>query len=162
MNKWVGRNQTSQLSTEERFMEKVNKTSTCWLWKASLNRLGYGQFSINNKMKKAHRYSYELFVGEIPEGMKVLHKCDIRNCVNPKHLFIGTQNDNVLDMCKKGRNVFVPQPADKNPMAKLTWEIVEEMRNMRKTTGLSYMKISKLFNISQMTAFRAITGESWK
>lgn len=162
MNKWGGRNQNNSPIEVDRFMEKVNKTEYCWLWTASLNYLGYGQFSVKSKMKKAHRYSYELFIGKIPAGIKVLHKCDVRNCVKPDHLFIGTQADNVLDMCKKGRNVAIPMRGEDNGMAKLTQEKVKEMREIRKNIGLSYTKIAKLFNVSQMAAYRAINRQSWK
>ena len=72
---------------EERFWEKVEKTETCWLWTAAKYPGGYGVFGIHPKvMKAAHRFSWELANGPIPEGLWVLHKCDVRHCVRPDHL----------------------------------------------------------------------------
>lgn len=89
----------------ERFMEKVKKTKTCWLWTATKFTAGYGSFSYQSKKVAAHRFAYTVFVGEIPEGKFVLHHCDVPPCVNPDHLFLGTQTDNLQDMTEKGRRV---------------------------------------------------------
>lgn len=81
----------------------------CWQWTKNKDRLGYGRLKISLgtrllfKTSSAHRFAWELIVGEIPEGMCVLHKCDNRACCNPDHLFLGTQQDNMQDMHKKGR-----------------------------------------------------------
>lgn len=86
----------------------VKKTKTCWLWMGGKNLKGYGNYGYkqNKKAKTArvHRLAYSQEVGPIPEGMCVLHKCDVRNCLRPEHLFIGTIQDNVDDMCRKGRH----------------------------------------------------------
>ena len=86
-----------------RFWEKVEKTDTCWVWIASTRR-GYGRFRIGDKKYTSHRVSWEIYNGEIPDGMCVLHHCDNPPCVNPDHLFIGTQTDNIRDRHMKGRN----------------------------------------------------------
>lgn len=81
----------------------------CWNWQLSKDRVGYGRLKIQLgsrdafRFTSAHRYSYEVFVGPIPSGMNVLHSCDNRACCNPLHLFLGTQQDNILDMHAKGR-----------------------------------------------------------
>lgn len=97
------------MNLADRFFKHVNKTDSCWLWTASKNHKGYGQFGIgsrkNIKMVKAHRASWILHNGEIPEGLFVLHTCDIRHCVNPAHLFLGTNADNMCDMISKGRSM---------------------------------------------------------
>lgn len=90
----------------ERFLSKVEKTDTCWLWKANLTKDGYGRLNVggvHGRMCLAHRVSYELFIGPIPDGLNVLHDCDTPGCVNPEHLFAGTQADNMKDMLAKGR-----------------------------------------------------------
>ncbi len=89
----------------DRFMEKVSPepNTGCWLWAASLGGTGYGQISINNFPDRAHRISYQLHVGPIPEGLWVLHRCDEPTCVNPAHLFLGTHQDNVTDRENKRR-----------------------------------------------------------
>jgi len=88
----------------ERFMLKVNKTESCWHWIGSKNiSTGYGAMHVRGKLLKAHRVSYELFNGKIPEGLYVCHKCDVPSCVNPEHLFVGSALDNTRDKMKKGR-----------------------------------------------------------
>ena len=89
----------------ERFEEKfvVDADSGCWLWSASRHRKGYGEFFMNGLVRKAHRVSFELHVGQIPAGLCVLHRCDTPPCVNPSHLFVGSHAQNMADMVEKGR-----------------------------------------------------------
>lgn len=96
----------------KRFFEKVEKTASCWMWvggRFGTNRgeyFRYGCFLMSKQRGAmlAHRASWELHYGEIPNGMVVCHKCDTPLCVNPDHLFLGTQKDNAMDMVSKGRN----------------------------------------------------------
>ncbi len=89
----------------ERFPDKFTPEpySNCWLWTASANELGYGTILVNGICTLAHRVSWQLYRGEIPNGLCVLHRCDTPACVNPDHLFLGTSRDNTIDMLKKGR-----------------------------------------------------------
>ena len=86
----------------ERFWSKVNKTEGCWLWTGGKN-YGYGQFWDGRKPQQAHRISWGIHCGPIPDGLWVLHRCDVPSCVNPAHLFLGTHTDNMRDAATKGR-----------------------------------------------------------
>lgn len=87
----------------ELFWGHVQKSEGCWRWIGAHMRNGYGHMGSRGKTYSAHRLSYELNVGPIPNGMCVLHRCDVRDCVNPEHLWLGTKSDNTRDMDKKGR-----------------------------------------------------------
>lgn len=93
-------------SYEERFFEKVIKTDSCWIWDAALNSRGYGSFTYERKRLSAHKFSYMYFVGDIPKGLIVCHDCDVPECVNPKHLWLGTPKDNSRDMISKKRGAW--------------------------------------------------------
>ena len=95
---------SKDMSYEERFFQKVNKTDSCWLWTGSLNSRGYGCLAVNRKTVSAHRYSYAIHKGEIPEGLIICHSCDVPACVNPDHLWAGTFADNMKDMVDKDRH----------------------------------------------------------
>ena len=95
------------LPAEQRFFMQLKKTDSCWVWSSNRDRYGYGRFhgAVNGVLTKfAHRYSYMLHKGTIPEGMLVCHKCDTPACVNPEHLFLGTDSDNMNDKISKGRH----------------------------------------------------------
>jgi HNH endonuclease len=98
-------NQHCKKTTEERFNEKyiVNKLSGCWEWQAHCDKDGYGVFWFNNYPIQAHRFSFIWFIGDIESTMKTCHKCDNPCCVNPFHLFKGTNKDNMNDAQSKGR-----------------------------------------------------------
>ena len=88
----------------ERFMSRVDVGPGCWLWRGTTNSSGHGRFKIRtNVLVQAHRFVWEQLVGPIPDQLCVLHRCDVPNCVNPDHLFLGTQADNINDMYAKRR-----------------------------------------------------------
>lgn len=115
----------------ERFWTKVQKTDDCWLWIGGrfTKRGEYGQFHllVNGKKVKAraHRVSYEMEHGPIPEGMDVLHKCDRPPCVNPRCLFLGTPLDNTRDMIAKGRQDYSMSYGENNGRSKISDEEVQ-------------------------------------
>lgn len=116
---------------EERFWEKVRKTEGCWLWTASTAEFGYGAIGAggkHGKILRAHRVSYEIANGPIPAGLCVLHRCDNPGCVNPDHLFLGTNQDNHKDMIEKGRNSHRALHGENSHRSKLTLVQVEEIR----------------------------------
>ena len=94
------------VATVHRFWPKVNKTDGCWLWTGTTSAFGHGNIrrTGSNRPVGAHRFSYELHHGAIPDGLWVLHRCDNPRCVRPDHLFLGTPKDNMQDMASKGRS----------------------------------------------------------
>lgn len=93
------------MTVEERFKNKYTKdASGCWLWTAYKDRDGYGYLQVSGKSIRAHRVSWELTNGPIPNGMFICHSCDTSSCVNSDHLFIGTGTDNMKDKINKGRD----------------------------------------------------------
>ena len=100
---------------KRRFWKKVCKTDDCWEWTSCLNNRGYGRFRnplLSTKQKRtfAHRFSWELAYGAVPNNLLVLHRCDNRKCVRPDHLFLGTFQDNAIDCVEKGRHQAIANP----------------------------------------------------
>ena len=150
---------------QERFDKKwkENPETGCWEWTASTDAYGYGQISSGYKMRKAHRVSYEMFNGPIPEGEGyhgtcVCHRCDNRKCVNPKHLFLGTTADNTRDMVEKGRS----PKGDGHPNAKFTPGEVELIRaalDRLPYGGLTF--IARWFGVGKSTICSIRKGRRW-
>lgn len=144
---------------------KINEISGCWEWQGS-TRAGYGRLTIGSRkdgtrrIVMAHRLSYELNYGEIPENMEICHKCDNRCCINPEHLFVGTHQDNMDDRERKGRNV-VPY-GENNGMHKLTSEDVEKARLERMHLMTTYQALADKYGVSKKTIMNAIKGKTWK
>ncbi len=98
------RNRPPKRSMPDRFWSKVEKGDGCWIWHGARGEKGYGSFSFNGRVTPAHRVAWMLTNGPIENGLHILHRCDTPSCMNPSHLFQGTNTDNVHDMIAKGRN----------------------------------------------------------
>jgi hypothetical protein len=144
--------------TKQRIEEKVERVPEggCWIWMGTTTKRGYGQIVSNNRKHYAHRASYETFVGEIPKGMHVCHVCDNVYCVNPDHLFLGTQKQNLEDMARKGRSTI----GERNPMAKLTEKDVQKIK-AEIHYGLDDLDIAVAFNVSRQTINNIRNGKVW-
>lgn len=138
---------------EERFWKQVKKGDGCWIWTAARNNKGYGRFGvIPGKGIQAHRYSFELHKGEIKDGLFVLHKCDNPACVNPDHLFVGTNQDNRDDMCNKGRQ-----------SSKLTKMNKEKILKIRSLNGkMNNTKIAAKFGTTKEYIGEIMRRKVWK
>ena len=118
-------------SDKNRFHKQYTRSveSRCWIWNGGEAR-GYGQFWANGRCITSHRFSWIIENGDIPKGMYVLHRCDVKRCCNPAHLFIGTAKDNSQDMVRKGRNPN--RKGEHNAVAKLTNKQVNKIRSLAK------------------------------
>jgi hypothetical protein len=148
-----------------RVANKIDVSGDCWLWTASTITNGYGHLRINGKLILSHRFVWEFFNGPVPLGLYVLHKCDVRNCVNPEHLFIGTHRDNAIDMFDKGRG-YTPK-GEGHGRSKLTQEQVSEIRSLyKKGTNVqseySQAALAKKFGVTPGHIHRIVSNRLWK
>ncbi len=135
-------------------IEPGEREQDCWLWVGAMGSDGYGRLrGEQGTVECAHRYAYEVFKGPIPEKLCVLHTCDTPRCVNPAHLFLGTNRDNTADMIQKNRQG--------NPRHKLSWEGVREIR-ARLSAGERKQDIASSFRICRSTVQDIERGLSWK
>lgn len=146
-------------SVRKRFEEKfqIDPASNCHVWCAATNNSGYGHFGVNGKVVDAHRFSYEEYVGTIPHGMFVLHRCDNQSCVNPEHLFLGTQNDNLKDMDKKGRRAPVPS-------GELSWasKLTKKQVNGIRADSRSHRFLASVYGVGKTTIGSIKSNKTWR
>lgn len=156
---------TSEITWEDRFWAKVDVRGEdeCWVWTASVAGGGYGQFGLRHgKTVPAHRLSWEMANGTIPDGLWILHRCDNKPCVNPNHLFLGTRQDNVDDMMAKGRHWIRPCKGEQNGRAKLTDAQVKEIRARWATGVESQSAIARDYPmISRIKVSEICRGKAW-
>jgi hypothetical protein len=145
----------------ERFHEKFVPCpmTGCWLWTASLGLKGYGQIydggsKKNQRLLRAHRVAWRLYRGSVADDMYICHHCDVRSCVNPWHLFIGTPKENAEDMSLKNRS----SRGERQGAHKLSRSDVETIR----TSNLSQGELAQKYGVSKGCISHAITGRSWK
>jgi hypothetical protein len=142
---------------EARFWQYVQKTETCWLWTGSTDANGYGRFTAvyldgRRRSSTSHRYSYELHYGKIPDGMLACHKCDRPGCLNPSHLFLGTEQDNNRDKIKKNRH----RKADGSQ----TILTDEDVKTIKQTSNL--VQLATEMGVSPRCILNIMLGKSWK
>lgn len=141
------------------FWGRVRYTDSCWLWVGAKNKGkggGYGTFWLDYKSRKTHKLAFFDKNGQ-PWGLLILHKCDVRNCVNPDHLYAGTQKDNVRDMFERGR---ANKPCgERQHLSKLTEKSVLFIRSVG--TTISSRKLGAMFGVDKSTILRVRRGQTW-
>lgn len=147
-----------------RFWSKVDGKSPflgCWTWLSCTNQNGYGVYSVKGQALLAHRLAWTYLRGSIPDKACVLHRCDNPRCVNPAHLFLGTQADNVHDMDAKSRRRWRAPYGEAHPNAKLTIAKVRHIHSMR-ASGIAQQDIANAVGVTQCTVSSVLRGATWK
>lgn len=152
---------TTVVTPLERFERRFVKghEDECWQWQGSTTK-GYGKFGVMSGVSVlAHRYAYEAYVGLIPHGMKVCHRCDNRGCVNPNHFFLGTNGDNTRDMFAKGRGRPGFRKGLKPVTAKIDQEKADLIRHLWRFSGRTQESIGRNFNLTQSQVSRIVSRD---
>lgn len=149
-----------KLTPRERFLAKVcpEPGSGCWLWRGMVVASGYGMVRFERKMYMAHRLAWKFFRGEIAAGLVVCHKCDVRACVNPDHLFVGTMMDNMTDMKEKGRSPH----GDNHSRSKLSAKKVKRIKTMLAEGRMRVSEIARAFGVSHTAIDCIANGRTWR
>jgi hypothetical protein len=148
---------------EQRFWAKVEKTEGCWLWKGATNKQGYGKLGkgkARDGFVAAHRLSYILAYGAIPDELEVLHQCDNSPCVRPDHLFFGTQTDNLADMTAKGHRRYRAHWGEDNGRARLTRAQVDKIKQDH-AAGKLRSALAREYDVNWSTIDRIVRGKRW-
>lgn len=149
--------------TIARFWNKVDRRGPdeCWLWLAAPQKDGYGAFHLDDQKVAAHRIAWMIKHPRVSaEGMCVCHTCDVRSCVNPAHLFLGTHQENVADRHAKGRSS--PPKGSANGQSKLDERTVREMRIIYARGGISQCELGKRYGITQSVTHALLHRRTWK
>jgi hypothetical protein len=149
-----------KLTLKEKFMARVRQdpVTGCWLWTAHISGDGYGCANFSHQQRKAHRLAWQLFRGKIPIRKIVCHKCDVRACVNPDHLFLGKPAENAADMKRKGRS----RSGEKSPSCKLSAETVLKIKALLAEDRWYMTEIARQFGISHQTVSDIKKGKRWQ
>lgn len=148
-------NRGGSVNDIERFMGKVQKSSSCWIWTGYRDKkMGYGMFWLDGTMRLSHRVSYGLFRGPIGDK-HVCHTCDTPGCVNPEHLWLGTNAQNIADKVSKGRQTRMQ--GEKHPSARITEDVVRWIR----TCDFSGAEIGRRLGMDRSTINYIRSGRLW-
>ena len=155
----------ARASFSERFEDYISPepNSGCWLWDGGnvKTQKGYYPIGVNGKTKQVHRFAYERYRGPVPPGLLVCHTCDVRCCVNPDHLFLGTQKENMIDAMSKGRCRGMFLSGESNRQSKLTKNQVIEIRSNYVPYKNSARKLAERFGVARETVQDIISGRKW-
>ena len=144
---------------DERILKNIKKNKAgCWLWQGAIYRHGYAQIKVKRKTGYAHRASYLAFKGGIPKGKFVCHSCDVRHCVNPNHLWLGTRQDNETDKKRKNRHVA----GSKNGRAVLSERQVKMARKRYETKRYTIVALAHEYGISDAAMSSLLKRKNWK
>lgn len=147
----------AEINRYTRFLARVNthgmNAATCWEWLGAGKGNGYGNLTFEGESKSAHRHSFNLFKGEIPDGMDVCHTCDNRWCVNPDHLFLGTRAENMADCCQKGRGAG----GNRKHLKEETLQEIKRRLNGQIPMG----RIAKDLNVNYSTVTAIARGDAY-
>ena len=152
------------MNTIESFWNNIERIpfSGCWIWTGGDGKLGYGRYTLEGKRYAAHRLAYELATGKKPLDKFVCHICDVPACVNPAHLFLGTQQDNLADMRTKGREINPPlKRGEAHYIGKLSDEKVRAIR-ARRANGELVKNIAVDYDITPGLVSHVATRRKWK
>lgn len=151
--------------------DKLVVEADCIVYSGYRSRDGYGKLNRKGRVQFVHRYVYGGFFGEVPDGMKVLHRCDNPPCCNPQHLFIGTQRDNIVDMLKKGRGRWpgkrgrIGCVGERNPKSKLTIQDVAWIRRYyspKYHSPYGSARLAERFGVNRGTILMVAQGKTWR
>lgn len=146
----------------ERFLAKISKASIgdCWEFTGGISKSGYGAFWLNGKTVSAHKVSYLMFNGRIPNDQLIRHICDNKKCVNPEHLILGTVSDNAKDAVERGR--WARQHGQYNGIAKFTYEQVEAIREEYNKGAWTYQALADKYEVALSVMWELINHKSYK
>lgn len=144
-----------------RYLPNILDEDECWEWKGGIDAYGYGIFTANKKTYKSHRVMYEIYYSEPLEDLHCLHRCDNRKCVNPLHLFSGTNLDNVRDKVAKGRCYTGYQKGEHNGASKLKDKQVIEIRRLHSTQNYTKTELGKMYGVHRATISCIIRNKTY-
>lgn len=164
---------TTPIPISVRFWSKVDMSGECWNWTGHTNNMGYGMLWTTARKQLAHRISWEMHNGSIPDGLYVCHRCDNPLCVRPAHLFLGTPADNSRDMAHKGRSALVDRdgihrhpehrPRGENHyIAKLNWDQVRDIRRRFASGEQSCTELGNEYGVSRACIRAVVSRKTWR